>query len=243
MKVISLKDTRKLVKGCLYEAVVISNKNPKNGNYFRPYMFIKNIGRASPANFTLENGNPIPEIDYRSTDSRTDTRWMTDPETLVAGDILKCNFTKSKYLKEGRLYKIDDVSITKKGTTYIWYDVKVKIGGYKRWLSPSGFLRATTQEMREISLTTIFGDGIVELDVKKDVRVIDTYSDEHKNKIISFLLFRSIMDTFRRDMDIVDWAIKKIEPRLRLNRGDFDEILKKSLLDICNENEKNQFQI
>lgn len=48
------------------------------------------------------------------------------------------------------------------------------------------------------------------------------------------------MDKHRKQLDIIDWAIQKISPKYKLKREDFDDIMSKTIYDICQENEKSQ---
>lgn len=235
MKVISLKNTRKLVKGSTYEVLTLRNKRPTNNQFFRPFIFIKDIGRSVPNSFTLENGDPIPEIDYIS--EKADDNFLSyveHPEKIKVGDILKCR-RGSTYLEFGKLYKVDEVDIKKINN---WYDVKVKVGGYNRWLSIYNFSTPTQRELREISISSILDNQKLNFNVDLEVRIIDKYEPGEKNKILTSVLFKSILDPSRNTLDILDWAIQKIEPKMKLTREDFGEIMKKSIHQICLENEK-----
>jgi hypothetical protein len=238
MKVISLKNTKKLVKGTVYEVSYLRNKKPTNGGFFRPVIVIKNMCRSTPNSFTLENGNPIPEIDYTEASFNNTNSYIRNPENIKIGDILKCR-RQSVYLEFGNLYRVDDVKILKKTS---WYDVSIKVGGYDRWLSIYGFILPSQEELRDISISQILGDKKINLKIDKENRIIDRYDIQKKNRVLTSILFRSILDTHRNTLDILDWAIQKIEPKFKLTREDFSEIMEKSVYEICLENEKSQFQ-
>ena len=68
MKLISKKDTKKLVKGAIYDAIKIETKKT-NTNYFRPIVVIRinnNQVSFTPNSFTLTNGEDIPEMNWIS---------------------------------------------------------------------------------------------------------------------------------------------------------------------------------
>lgn len=236
MKVISKVNTKRLVKGSTYEVVRLINKDDGTVRFFRSIIEIENGVKSIPRNFTLENGNPLPEINYISQTYQRPMSYIYEPSTIKVGDIIKCR-RDSTYLKAGKLYQVEDI-IVKKGKYSTEYTVKVK--GHNRFISFYNFGLPNKDELREISLSSILEDVSINLSVDMDSRVIDTLSPEEKNEILLSALFRSIMDKHRNTLDILDWAIQKIEPKYKLKREDFNEVMNKTLYQICQENEKSQ---
>ena len=80
MKVISLKNTTKLVKGGIYDVLKLQNQNTSTSRYFRPRVLIKLNDSQSfwfnVNNFKLENGNDLPETNW--VDSSIDTTNYSD---------------------------------------------------------------------------------------------------------------------------------------------------------------------
>lgn len=187
MKVISKVDTKRLVKGATYEAVRLINKDDGSVTFFRSLIEIEGGLKSIPRNFTLENGNPLPEINYISTSYKPPIAYIYEPSKLKIGDILKCR-RDSTYLKAGKLYQIEDVVHERKK---YGVDIKIKVKGHNRYISTYNFGLPSKDELREISLRSILEDVSVDLSVDTNSRIIDSLSTKEKNEIILSTLFMS----------------------------------------------------
>lgn len=222
-----VKANRSLVKGAIYECLKTVMISGNTNRFFRPYVVIKSLGHYLPEYFTLENGDPIPVANWLSpeygvgSDYKT---WVENPEQLKQGEILVCERESSKYLRRGEFYKIVEVNKVQRGSSGRWFDVKVKIEGYQRWLAVGAFRRATQQELRQIQLSNLFDEKIPDMRVQRHIRKFDRNSQEVKMRILLEATCKSLLDPKRNNLSVMDWAIEKIEPKLDLTASDFDLI-------------------
>jgi hypothetical protein len=129
MKVICLKNTKKLVKGSIYEVLYLNNLDNKTGHYFRPSVTIKLNDFSNYsfgiANFKLENGKNLPEINW-SSDEWKNTK--IENSKSVIGD---SNPVKVGDYEEGfaRMSRSLTQSILVKGalTSFVGYIIKAGI--------------------------------------------------------------------------------------------------------------------
>lgn len=221
-----IRANRSLVKGAIYECLRTSMVSTNSTRYFRPHVVIKYLGNFIPDYFTLENGDPIPVTNWTATegiDSGYKT-WVENAEQLTSGEILVCERESSKYLRRGEFYKILEVNKVQRGSSGRWFDVKVKIEGYQRWLSVGAFRRATQQELRQIQLSNLFDEKVPDMRVQRHIRKFDRNTSELKMKILIEATCKSLLDPKRNNLSVMEWAIQKIEPKLDLTPSDFDLI-------------------
>jgi hypothetical protein len=233
MKVICKRNNTKLIGGNQYEAICVNNTG-KVGNRV---VLANNLGRYSPKNFTLLDGSPLPEIEWESPEYKTEMEESSNSymshekiSQLKIGDIIVCKSESSKFIQRGRKYKITDL----KSADNKLYNIKVKIEGHNRWLSPYVFRISTKQETRSISLGNIFGDT-ENVSVNSSIRKIDSYDDVKKNKELIKIIFKSLSDPFRHDMSVIDWAISKSGKNYDLVKDDFKPFLNMKLSAILNK--------
>lgn len=243
MKVISNKNSKKLVKGAVYEALKINNLKGINSGYFRPYIKIK-INENTDSdfivkNFTLEDGNPIPEINWESTtyksiiDNISKTKISTINPPKI-GEYVKYIGTSHKNLEYNNKYRISNIREEEVKSSYginprKVYDIQVE--GSSRFYMSHYFIKCNTQEISEISINNIFDEDNSVKKIDKNSRKIDQYDLDTRERILTRLLIKSILDINRNNMSVVEWACKN-ESFFSVTKDDFNQILNKSLLSI-----------
>lgn len=241
MKVISLKNTSKLVKGSVYDVLRLDNKS--NGRYFRPKILIKLnengiVCWCNISNFKLENGDDIPEIiwtdpSFESYSDHRNLRIDKDNPPKV-GEYVKYKNSSHKSLETGKIYQISQIKENKtvgfSGGTYVNYEIKVE--GSSRFIKSYSFRKCSTQELREISLNQVMelSTGVCKVDKSK--RKIDSLEEDEKKKVIMKHFLMSCVDNTRNNLSIIDWACSKLGPKLSLKKDDFDFIMDMSVKDI-----------
>jgi hypothetical protein len=220
MRVKSIVDTRKLVKGQIYDAVGLINdpKNPPRSSWIAETIFISkgyNVERFNANHFVLESGAPIPKTNI----SLPDEYKALEFGDIKIGDILVYKSENLKSLIKGGKYIVEDKK--KKG-----YSGSVKFKGVKRWLYFNSwkFRLASKSEIREDSLLQILEgkkSGVIE---KEPDSRIDSTGDKKNKNLIEFLS-KSIINSNRHGMDVIDWTIKKEAKNWKLKREDYDKII------------------
>lgn len=236
MIAISVKETKKLVKGVQYDVLEYKNSSTHG---FRSSIKIKDLGWFRLDFFIPGDGSSsFPKIDWKDHNLIDDetSHYINNPENLKKGDLLVCVREGSIYLQKGNFYKIEDI---KKETLNRWTKIQVKVVGYNRWLSYYSFRTASQREIREISLLRLFDEDAPSTSIDTKTRKIDLLPKEKKELLLGQTIIRSVLDPWRNSMDIIDWAIKKTEPSLKLTRDDFFPIMQKTLAEFCQENEKD----
>lgn len=221
MRVKSIVDTRKLVKGQIYDAVGLINdpKNPPRSSWIAETIFISkgyNVERFNANHFVLESGAPIPKVNI----SIPDEYKQLDFSDIKIGDILVYKSDNLKCLIKGAKYIVEDKK--KSGN----YGGSIKFKGVSRWLCFSSwkFRPASKSEIREDSLLQILEgreSGVIE---KEPDSRIDSTGDKKNKNLIQFLS-KSIINNNRHGMDIIDWSIKKEAKNWKLKREDYDKII------------------
>lgn len=220
MKVISKKDTKKLIKGHVYETDFFNN-DPKitTHRYYFRRISIKGRGYFTVDNFTLTDGKPIPNILY---DKRTPKAAVKNFSDLKIGDVIVClSDIRFKYLIEGGKYKI--ASIDQSRYTF-------KLEGYNRELTWStwNFRALTIQEMRDLTLSQIFDkEENFSVDFKRKFEL-----KTNKDHLLIQTLAKSITDKNRHDLSVLDWAIRKNGEHLKIKAEDFKDLLDKPLKEV-----------
>jgi hypothetical protein len=244
MIVIAKKGTTKIVKGHRYEVQTLYNAQSRSNNnrFTMGRVYLKGIGSYVVSNFTDVNGNELPKIDWHST---IISEKRTEFEELKVNDILVCNSDKYTTLIKNSKYRIVDLKIITKqkigynSKPYTITDKKVKFEGCSRYFEYSSwkFRKLNTNESRELQLSTIFGDQ-ESYSVNVTSRKIDIIGD--KNSLLVKALAKSIIDVYRHDLDIIDWACQKSAFRLKITKDDYKDLLKMPLKDILNIVETNK---
>jgi hypothetical protein len=231
MRVICKTNTTKLVKGATYEVERLWNKNQnKKGR-----VLLKGLGFYVVNNFTQMDGTPLPKIDWEDPNLKNqqyNIGYNKEPHTLKKGDVVVCRWD-SKCLLSGKMYRISDVVTTEKsyGSGLVYKETKIKIEGFNRWLNPYRFRFLNREEFRELSLNKIF-ETPQQLSVDKSIRKIDTIEPIKKRKIILNILFNAILDQYRNNLTIIEWAVQKKGKKWDLTEEDFKPYLHLNLQEI-----------
>jgi hypothetical protein len=241
MRVKSLVDTGKLIKGAIYDVYRLQNVK-KNSYYTRGYLTIQfKNGKSSTFtvhNFTMEDGSSIPEINWVSDSQKSE--W-SDYETtkikqdnIKKGDFVVYNRNISVNLIRGKKYLVTDVKTQKQGS---WINIHIKVEGSNRFYQSYNFRKCTVAEIREMSLNSILSDDNkidVEI-IEKGIRKIDKLSKEKKEKELIRVLLTSMADPYRHNLSVIEWSIKKTGKNYKLNENDFNEVLKLTTEELINK--------
>lgn len=209
MKVIAIRDSKRLIKGNQYEISYMYNTNGKG------HLALKElVGSFNVSAFTKLDGSEIDNINILEV--RSERIELTE---LKVGEILTCTSSRLALIKGG-FYKIEKIN-TNNST--------VKLEGVDRPYKYYNFRKASTQEAREINLEKVINKKDV-LIKTKGLRKIDYLEDKELDLMKA--LSMSIVDYSRHKLDIVDWAISRSAKELRLVREDFNELKEMKLKDI-----------
>lgn len=234
MIVIAKKGTRKIVKGARYEVQRLYNSQGLMGKTGRIY--IKGVGGYIVTNFTDTNGNPLPFIDWNGMASQAEKALTF--EDLKIGDILVCKSDRYTTLMQNSKYRIADLKIVTKervgyqGRKYTTTDKRIKFEGCNRHFDFSSwkFRKLGINESRELQLSSVLGDETQSYSVDTTARKIDNF--DNKNAELIKALAKSIIDGYRHELDVIDWACQKSAVRLKLTKDDYKHLLKMPLKDI-----------
>jgi hypothetical protein len=237
MKVICVKNTKRLVKGVVYDAIKLENSNKNNIKPFKGTIIIKINNkncRFVVSNFKTESGEEIPKIDWTSNQFLNDileNRQTLIDKNLKKGDYVVYKRNSHKTLMFGAKYKVIDVNIKEyKNTWRNWEDIQIKIEGSNKFYSPHSFRKCTTQEARDIHLKSILEEETgVDNPLSKGTRKIDQYDTILKEKMLIKILFSAYLDPNRNNMSVLDWACNKIAPNLSVKPDDFETIINNNI--------------
>jgi hypothetical protein len=235
MIVVSKVNNGRLVKGAKYEVWEIFNSKSSKQQHSQT-ISIKLNDDSSPLRyyfidyFELEDGKPIPNIDWQSDELKKDIYEKTNTWIDInskAGDLVVCCSNEYKNLIIGEKYKIIDIKNTTKGS---WRSdtIKIKLDGSNTYYSSYNFRKCTLEENRQISLKLLTDKNSIEELIKKNntkQRKFDLLTTAEKNKLLYRVLFDAALDTFRNNLSILDWAIQKIGKKYFLVKDDFNEII------------------
>lgn len=239
MKALCIRNTKRLVKGAIYDVARLSNLNSPTQRKPSPKIWVKINGGFclfTMNNFTLENGDDFPKINWESDEYRQIANEYSqsriDSKSIKKGDYVVYRRNSHKALVTNNKYKVTDVrEIQHKsygGST--WSELEIQVEGSSRYYKQYSFRKCTVQETREISLGEVLGE---ETDVSKVLdktqRKIDQYDDTTKERILTKVLFSAALDPNRNNMTIVQWACAKIGSNLSIEEKDFETIINKSL--------------
>lgn len=236
MKVIAVRSTKKIIKGCSYVASSLYNDGT-NRVWVEGKVHIKDIGRFSVNNFTTEDNKPLPKINIIE---KIDQRKPFEFSDIKKGDILICKTDKYVTLVKNAMYKIEDFSTKTysksrwNGTQYTYSENYIKFEGVSRKLIFNNyrFDKLPSDQAREIVLNKVLydeDDDIIRTDFKSNRKI-----DFIKNKELELMkvISRSLLDDNRHHLDIIDWGCIQIDKNLKLVKDDYSDLLNMKLVDI-----------
>lgn len=241
MIVISKVANKVLLKGHRYEVQNLWNAGT-NQRWLEGKVQLIGFSRYSVDSFTDENGNPLPKTNYTSV-VRPVERFIKF-EDCKDGEILVCNSDHYKTLAKGSMYKIEKLEKkeTEKngwnGRTWMHSETTIKFEGIKRKLKFNGwaFRKLTQEESREISLGSILSGQDPVIVKTTSIRKIDMV--DNKEKALMEVIAKTILDSNRHHLSVVDWSCQKTGEKLRINPDDFKDLLDMKLSDIIEKIEK-----
>ena len=236
MIVICKKETKKLVKGLKYEATEVY------GGLTRFFIRIKDIGTYTINNFSDVNGNPIPKVLFRNV-SVVQNRFLKF-EDLKEGDVLVCKNDRYKHFIKDKMYRISELKTTSSdvvgyaGKVYKSIRNFILFEGNNRFLKFNSwsFRKLDNSESRDISLRSLLDNEEASYAVDKSLRRLDLV--ENKYLTLLEVLSRSILDSNRHHLDIIDWACIKSSGNTGVKKSDYDELLNMSLREILDKIQK-----
>lgn len=239
MKVVSKVNTKRLVKGAVYEVVKLQANNSSKNRYFRPRVTIKLNSECnqnfSITNFSLENGDSLPLIDWTSDTHKMNSFNWSDlrirENNIKEGDYVVYTRNSHSSLVQDRKYKVSKLNhrVYKSSFGNHFTEIEIKVEGSTRFYKSYSFRKCTPDEVRETNLKLVFDENSDLEKVDKTKRKFDYYSQKEKEKKILEILFKSAIDKNRNNLSVVDWAIKKVATSLKLKEEDFTEVLNKKL--------------
>jgi hypothetical protein len=242
MNVISIKSSKKLVKGATYRVAYLNNQNTKSHNFFRPIVRIflnDNSVESFPLScFRTESGADFPNINWMSPEYQNilSERDQTKiDKTLKTGDYVVTKYDNLKTIVKGKKYKVKEVHFHdhKSSSGHVsWTDIKIKLEGSGRWYTDWHFRKCTQQEIREIGLKELFDEKSDTETVGRFKRKFDYLNSDEKITTLLKFIVESANDRYRNQMDIVEWAINKTGEKYSLKETDFDSIKSLTLLEI-----------
>lgn len=235
MKVISKLNTGKLVKGMFYDVIKLMNSGQrKNGYFIRRFVEVKLNDKStytfSVHNFTTENGENLPEIDWTSDIHKNrlhefeSTRITT--ETLKVGDYVVYLRNHHIGLITDKKYKVTNIKIN---THARWSDMEIQIEGSTRYYKTYSFRKCTIEEVRKMSLGVFFDEKPDIQKINYSKRKIDQIEGEQKIKLLATILFTATLDRSRNNLSIIEWAAQKTGKTYKLTSEDFDPIINLTL--------------
>lgn len=245
MKVRSKVNTKRLVKGALYDVMKLHNNNVNNLRYFRPRVVVKLTETLnqnfSVNNFTLEDGSQLPEIDWTSDEykmNHVDFWSLRINETnLKEGDYVVYIRNSHSTLINNRKYRVEKIK-QKKYNSYSghgYIEIEIKIEGSTRFYKSHSFRKCTPDEIRETNLKLVFDENTDLEVVNTKKRKFEFFTKEEQEKLLMEMIFKSAIDKNRNNLSIIEWAISRIDPTLKLKEDDFKEILEKDLKSIIDK--------
>lgn len=241
MIVISKVGNKRLIKGHRYEVQNLWNAG-NNQRWIEGVVELVGFGRYVVDSFTDTSGNPLPKSNWHSNKVS-----QSDPikfEDLKEEEILVCATDHYKTMAKGQMYKIerlvkiDHQRKSFSGQVYTVSDKSIKFVGLNRKLKFNGwcFRKLTAEESREISLGSILSGEEPNIIKSSKLRKIDIIIN--KEKALMEVLSKTILDTNRHHLSIVEWTCQKTGEKLRIVPEDFTELLNMKLSDILAKIEK-----
>jgi len=206
MIVIAKKSTGKLIGGYRYE--VESLKNSGSNRWGEGTVTLKDVGTFNVSHFTDTNGNPISKIDILK--ERKEFKF----EDIKKGDILVCERNQYKGLIPGNMYKIAELKTTKKtekdwqGKDRVRVTNFIKLDGHRFiQFNPWAFRKLNASELREISLSEVLDNQVLDYTVDTSVRMIDTVKE--KDLELMKILSKAIVDSKRHHLVLLIGLVPK----------------------------------
>lgn len=231
MIIISKKDSKRLVKGGRYEVMSLYN-NGNNNRWLEGTVYIKDLGRFSVENFTDSMGGIVPKLNILP-----ENQSLLKFEELKKGDIIVCISSSYKTLMKDGFYRIENLDVLTKNTNYNGRTFTnttkfIKLEGIKRRLTFNtfNFRKLNTDEFREINLNQLLKNESVNIIKSENIKKIDLV--KNKNEFLLKALAKSICDSNRNNLSIIDWTCKKVEDKMGLNNKDFDTLMSLTLKEI-----------
>jgi hypothetical protein len=240
MIVICKRPTKRLVKGVRYETGSLYNDGT-NQRWQEGTVEIVGVGRFVVDNFTTTDGNPLPKTNVIVPRAPIHNLEFSE---LTKGDILVCISDNYKTLGKGCMYQIEQL-VTKSHQKIGWNnqpfthtEQTIKFVGIPRVLKFSywRFRKLSPQEAREISLNSVLHGEEPVIVKSKDIRKIELIAN--KELELMSMLSKSIIDTNRHHLSIIDWACQKSGANLGITSDDYTTLLNMSLKDILEKIEK-----
>jgi len=241
MIVIPIYNSKRLIKGHRYEVQNLWNDGT-NQRWIEGKVQLKGFSRYSVNSFTDINGNPLPKRNYTS--GVVNVERFIKYEDCKVGEILVCNSDRYKTLIKGAMYKIEKLERVENEATG-WSGNKwtikkdsVKFEGINRRLKFNGwdFRKLTSEEIREISLGNILDGEEPKILKTTNIRKIDMV--KNKEKVLMEIISKTILDSNRHHLSIIDWSCQKTGEKMKINPEDFKELLQMKLSDILENIEK-----
>ena len=240
MIVICKRPTKRLVKGVRYETGSLYNDGT-NQRWQEGTVEIVGVGKFVVDNFTTTDGNPLPKTNVIVPRAPIHNLEFSE---LTKGDILVCISDNYKTLGKGCMYQIEQL-VTKSHQKIGWNnqpfthtEQTIKFVGIPRVLKFSywRFRKLSPQEAREISLNSVLHGEEPVIVKSKDIRKIELIAN--KELELMSMLSKSIIDTNRHHLSIIDWACQKSGANLGITSDDYTTLLNMSLKDILEKIEK-----
>ena len=233
MIVVCKRPTKKLVKGLRYEVQNLWNDG-KNQKWLESKVEIKGIGRYSVDNFTDIDGKPLPAINIATPRPQYQSLKF---EEIKEGDILVCTSDSYKTLAKDAMYRVAKVIQKTKdyksynGSIHQKVDKSIQFEGQKRTIRFSSwrFRKLTSEESREIQLSSIL-NGEKPPVIIKSARKIDLVTN--KEQVLMTLLAKSVLDSNRHHLSILEWAIQKVGNNYSITEDDYKSILELPLKEV-----------
>lgn len=234
MIVVCKKGTKRLVKDLRYEVQNLWN-NGQNQAWLEGKVELKGVsGRYTIDNFTDGNGNSVAKINHNEPRNVVENLKFSD---LKEGDILVCKVDSYRTMIKNGMYKVEKLETYTytRGTGHRAWNYKdeyVRFEGIKRKLkfNPWRFRKLTSEESREIQLGSLLEGKDPDIIKTTGINKFDKVSN--KNKILMEVLSKSILDTNRHHLSILDWACKKSGENLGLTEKNYKDLLEMPLKDI-----------
>jgi hypothetical protein len=238
MRVKSIINTKRLVKGAIYDVVKLHNVNGSRSYHsftIKIKLTPEQHSYFTVNNFVLEDGSPIPQIDWTAPDARNDVKFYDETNikannTKIGDFVVYLRNSHSNFVT-GKVYKVEDILVT---TYKSWSEVSIKLEGTNKYYKAYSFRKCTVEESRKLSLNQFFTEVPGFDKVNKNVRKFDTLSDEEKKQVLIKSIFTSWLDKNRNNLSVLDWAIQKVGESFKLRQEDFQIIMDSKVGELLN---------
>lgn len=234
MIIVCKKGTKKLVKNLRYEVKNLWN-NGQNQSWLEGKVELKGLsGRYNVNKFNDTNGNSVAKINHNEPVAVVENLKFSD---LKEGDILVCKVDTYKTMIKGGMYKVEKLETYTytKGVglrNWTYKDEYVKFEGIKRKLkfNPWRFRKLAPKEIREIQLGSLLEGK--DPDIIKTTKINKIDKALNKEKVLMETLSKSILDSNRHQLSILEWACEKSGEHLGITEESYKELLEMPLKEI-----------